>query len=240
MSDTIQVKLVGKLTPDKFLEGAKEFFSLVQGVAKNVTNAPVDWTVEVEKSSAIVRLRIVNPSTDSQESLKVVCRGIKALRSGSRMMPVGFTRNEVHAARRLARLTDGGDLQSVTIQNGDAPELLQESVAQTAEAILEGQSQTAFGSVEGTILTLSAKQGLICTLHDPIHQREITCYLITDEAQETAHKAYPKKRVIVSGLIHYAREGHAVSITADDVRIFPDDSDLPTLEDVRAIYKLYN
>ena len=44
---------------------------------------------------------------------------------------------------------------------------------------------------------------------------------------------------MAKGLIHYAKEGHAVNITVDDIRIFPPDSDLPTLEDVQAIYKLY-
>lgn len=239
MSNQIEIKIDGKkLTPDKFLDGAKDFFALVEGVAKNIGGAAIVWMVEVDKGSAIVRMRSETPSIESEKSIDVVCQGIRSLRNGTRIIPNGFTRSEVSAARRLAKLADGKEVQFVSIRNGGQPEDLPKLVVDTADAILSGQSQIAFGGIEGEIVSLSARQGLMCTIYDSVQRREITCYLQSEEAQKNAVKGYTK-RVLASGLIHYAKEGHAVSVTVDKMRIFPSDSELPTVEDVQAIYKLY-
>ena len=139
MSDQIEIKIDAKrLTPDAFLASAKDFFALVEGVAKNVTTTPINWGVEVDKGSAIVRMRVENPSRDSTMALSIVSQGLRAMRTGTRVIPKGFTVPEIYAARRLAKLSDGENVQSVSIRNGGAPEALQDSVAHSADLILSG------------------------------------------------------------------------------------------------------
>jgi hypothetical protein len=240
MSNQIEIKIDGrKLTPEKFLSGASEFVAMVQGVAKNIAASTIEWVVEVEHGSAILRMRANNPSQESERSIDAVCRGVRDLRNGVRTIPYGFTRETVSSAKIIAALVDGEEVQSVSIQNGGEPEPLPHTIVRVAEAILEGQPQIAFGSIEGKIVSLSAKHGYVCVIDDPLGRREITGYLQTDEAQKKALEGYTK-RVLASGLIHYAKEGHAVNITVDTIRIFPPDSELPSLAEVQEIYKLYN
>ena len=240
MSNQIEIKIDGrKLTPEKFLSGASEFIALVQGVAKKVAAGSVDWVVEVERGSTILRMRAINPSKESEESIDAVCHGVRALRNGVRTIPYGFSRETVSSAKVIASLVDGQEVQSVWIRNGGEPEPMPYAIVQIAEAILEGQPQIAFGSIEGKIVSLSAKHGYVCVIDDPLRMREITCYLQSDEAQKKAIEGYTK-RVLASGLIHYAKEGHAVNISVDTIRIFPPDSELPSLTEIQEIYKLYN
>jgi hypothetical protein len=240
MNNKIEIRIEGRrLPPEKFLSGASEFVALVQGVAKNVTGVKIEWLVGVDKGSTIVRLRASIPSVESEKAIDTVCQGVRALRNGTRTMPYGFTRENVSSAKIIAGLVDGEEVQAVSIRNGGTPEEMPHTIVQIADAILEGQHHIAFGSIEGRIVSLSAKHGFICVIDDPIQRREITCYLQTDEAQRKAVEGYTK-RVAAKGLIHYAKEGHAVNITVDDIRIFPPDSELPTIADVQAIYKLYN
>jgi hypothetical protein len=42
---------------------------------------------------------------------------------------------------------------------------------------------------------------------------------------------------MASGLIRYAREGHPTSISVNSIRIFPEESELPTIEEVQALFK---
>jgi hypothetical protein len=226
-----------KLTPDKFLAGARDFFALVEGVAKNVTSAAISWKVGVDRGSDVVRMYVENPSAESEKVLDTVSQGVRALRNRARTIP-GFGMNELWAARRLAKIADGEFVQFVSIQNGSAPEELEKNVVETADAILAGESQIAFGGIEGEIVSLSSRHGFICVIYDPIQRREVTCYLQTKEAQQDALNGYTK-RVLASGLIHYAKEGHAVSVTVDSITVFPSDDDLPTIEDVQAVYELY-
>ena len=46
-----------------------------------------------------------------------------------------------------------------------------------------------------------------------------------------------RKRVEVSGIIHYRKNGMPISIEAEQIIALPDDSELPTAEDVRGILR---
>jgi len=241
MSNQIEIKIdAKKLTPEKFLEAATSFFGLVQGVAKNVVTLPVHWTVEVDKGSAIVRVRAENPTSDSEQCIETVSRGICSLRTGIHIVPYGFTKDEVRAAKTLAELTDGVDIQGVFIKNGKLPECLTPDVIKSADIILKTESSIAFGSIEGKVVNISLRQAFCCTIREPLYRKEVLCYLQDSKAQEDALESVKMKaRVLVSGLIHYAKDGYPHSITADKVEVFPPQSDLPTLREIQNIYKLY-
>jgi hypothetical protein len=237
MNDKIEIKIEAKkLTPEKFIEAVKAFFALIEGVANNVAQKPVNWAVEVDKGSAIVRGRVVNPSVESGQSIDAVCRGVRSLRSGIKTIPHGFTKKEVMASKNLAVLIDGNNVQSISIKNGNAPEDLPQTIIATAEAILSGENHTAFGSVEGKIDSLSDRHGFSCSVYEPFLRREITCYFPKPEIEQEAIKGF-RKRVLAGGLIRYAKEGYPTSIVVDTIRIFPDESELPTIEEVQALFK---
>lgn len=235
MNNQIEIKIEGKLTPERFVEAIQSFFSLVEGVAKNVASSPVNWFVEVDKGSAVVRARVANPSAESGRAVDAVCRGVRSLRSGNRTLPYGFTKREILACKSLAAL-NGDDVQSISIKNGSAPEDVPQTIVETTEAILSGEAYTAFGSIEGKIDSLSDKQTFICSITDPIYHREITCYFQKSEVAEEAYRGF-RKRVMAGGLIRYAKEGHPTSIVVDTIRIFPEESELPTIEEVQALFK---
>jgi len=235
MNNQIEIKVEGKLTPEKFIEAVRLFFSMVEGVTKNVATKPVHWVVEVEKNSTLVRGRVENPSIESRQAIDAICRGVRSLRSGNRTLPYGFTKREVLACKSLAAL-NGDGVQSISIKNGSAPEDVPQTIVETAEAILSGEAYTAFGSIEGKIDSLSDKRGFICSITDPIYHREITCYFTKSEVSEEAYRGF-RKRVMAGGLIRYAKEGHPTSIVVDTIRIFPEESELPTIEEVQALFK---
>src|ERR1700733_1488607 len=107
MSDHIEIKIEGKkLTPERFLEAVQSFFALIQGVTKNVAKNPVNWTVEVEKGSTVVRARVENPTPESDQSIVAICPAVNSLRTGIKTIPYGFTKDEVRAAKKLATLND--------------------------------------------------------------------------------------------------------------------------------------
>lgn len=241
MSDTIEIKIdAKKLTPERFISAVESFFSLVQGVSGNVSGDKdqVHWVVEVESGSAVIRGRVTNPTQVSQQSINAICWGLRSLQSGNRSIPAWFTNEEVRSSKKLADLIDGENVQTISIKNGAAAETLSRRIVESADAILTGENYQAFGSIEGKVDSLSDKASLICSITDPIYQREITCYFTNKEAAEEAVRGF-RKRVLAMGLIRYGKEGQPTSISVDKVRIFPDESDLPTVEEIQEIYKRY-
>jgi hypothetical protein len=241
MSNQIDLKINATfISPENFLKGVEEFFALIQGVRKNLGINPVNWSVEVEKGSALIRAKPEHPTPQSQDTIDTVCSGINALRNGMRTMPPGFTKREVEAVRALSALSDGQRIQSIFIRNGKAPEELAPSIVDVVNAMLIRESHDAFGSVEGKIVNLSARQGFICVINDLIERREITCYLQKIELRRQIIRGFEDEvRVSAGGLIHYAKEGHPVSITVDTIRLFTPNADLPTVDEIQEIYRLY-
>jgi hypothetical protein len=235
MNDQVEITIEGKLTPEKFIEAIRAFFDMVEGVAKNVTAKPIRWVVEVEKGSARVRGRVENPSVESGHAVDTICRGVRSLRSGARTIPYGFTKREVLACKSLAAL-NGDGIRSISIKNGSEPEDVPQTIVETAESILSGEAFTAFGSIEGKIDSISDKQNFICSITDPVFHHDITCYFQKSEVAEEAYRGF-RKRVMAGGLIRYAKEGHPTSIVVDTIRIFPAESELPTIEEVQALFK---
>ncbi len=218
------------------MEAVQSFFALVQGVARNVTNTPVHWKVEVDHGSAVVRAMVVNRTLDSERCIDTIHLGVRSLRSGVKTIPRGFTKKELLAAKILAGLSDGSKIQSVAIKNGSTPEDFSKEIIPTTEAILSGEKDNAFGSIEGKIDSLSDRHTFSCSIFEPLLQREITCYFQKEEVREEAIKGF-RKRVLAGGLIRYAKEGYPTSIVVDTIRIFPDESELPSIEDIQALFR---
>jgi len=237
VSNQIEIKIQAtNLTPDSFLKAAESFLDIVQGVGKNTSETPIDWRVEVAEGSAILRACVANPSLESNKSIDAICKGMRSLRSGAKVVPYGFTQKEIRSAKSLAAVIDGNKVQSISFQNGTEPEDFPQTVVGVADAILSGESYSAFGSIEGKIDSLSDKHVFTCSVTDPIFDREITCYFQKQEVEEEAVKGF-RKRVMASGLIRYGKEGYPTSIVVDAVRIFPDESELPSIEEIRALFK---
>jgi len=243
MSDKIEIKIDGpKLTPDKFVKATDAFFSLLQGVAYNISkdSKSEDWIVEVESGSAVVRAR--SPLANKAQAIHAVTCGLMALASGVQVLPEWFTKDEVKQVRNLVSVIDddGQFVREIIINSGGGPIALSPEILVTSDVILSGEKQIAFGSLEGIIEALHRKEGqpFTCTVNDPIHRRSVVCSFTNPEAEEIAYKAFrPQRRVLVDGLIHYAKEGHPVRIDAHIVKVFPDEKDLPILEDIHAFFK---
>jgi hypothetical protein len=241
MSDRIEIKIdASALTPEKFIAAVESFLSVVQGVGQNLATRPINWTVEVDKGSAVLRMVATNPSQESNRAIEAVGLGLRSLRSGIRTMPEGFTQREIGWLRNLAALVEQDGIRSVSVKNGGEAQDVPQSIIPIADAMLHGESHIAFGSVEGKVVALSSRHGFCCTVYEPIYRREIACYLQNAEAENQAIAAFQQRaRILASGLIHYSREGFPVNITADSVRVFPAESELPSVEQIQEIYRSY-
>ena len=237
MNDKIEIKIeASDLTPEAFLKAAESFLDIVQGVGKNISSSPIDWRVEVAEGSAILRVRAGNPNAESARSIEAIYRGMRSLRSGAKATPIGFSQKEVRSAKALASVIDGTRIQTISFKNGGEAEDFPRAIIAVADAILTGENYTAFGSIEGKIDSLSDKHVFTCSVFDPNLDREITCYFQKQDVVEEAVRGF-RKRVLVAGLIRYGKEGYPTSIIVDSVRIFPDESELPSLEEIRALFR---
>ena len=78
-----------------------------------------------------------------------------------------------------------------------------------------------YGTVEGTLDTLSARGRVFFTISEPIWNMAVQCTV--PEQLVEAMQGMWRQRVSARGMVHYDREGLPTSIRAEEVELFPYD-----------------
>jgi len=240
MSDHIEIKFTGKeISPEKFLTAVQNFVEIVQGVGRNITGAahPIQWTIEADRGSAIIRVRAKNRVKEAGETTDAIRRGFHSLKTGSRVVPRGFTVTELRKTQELADLADSDF--PISIKNGNAPEELSRDIWRTVDAMLRRDKYEDFGSIEGNLRSITKGNRFECEIHDDQSARTVHCYFTSDEIAEQAWASFMKERIVAHGLVRYDKEGCPTSVVADSIRSFTDESELPTVDDIQGIFRSY-
>src|SRR6516225_9448670 len=91
-----------------------------------------------------------------------------------------------------------------------------------------------FGTVEGRLETIQDNGTLLIYVRDPLFSSSVRCYFDEDLLPQVFECF--RKRVEITGTIHYRRNGTPTSIEAASITPLPDDSELPSADDVRGIF----
>jgi hypothetical protein len=93
-----------------------------------------------------------------------------------------------------------------------------------------------YGTIEGRLESIQETYGsLQFFIRDALLRQRVRCYF-PEELLPSVFDTF-RKRVEVSGVIHYRKNGTPVSIDAEQIIALPDDGELPTAEDVRGILR---
>ena len=93
-----------------------------------------------------------------------------------------------------------------------------------------------YGTIEGRLEAIQESRGTLqFFIRDAMLRLRVRCYFPEELLPAVFDKF--RKRVEVSGVIHYRKNGTPVSIEAEQIIGLSDDSELPTAEDVRGILR---
>jgi len=237
----LTLQLHGEIPLEKFQRAVSAFVDLVQEVTKETLTRDhqIRWTTAVRAGSAMV---IAIPHYESEteaealQVLRAIPSGINAIEHGTEVMPLHFNRDAVNAVKRLAIVPGlkGTDVTSISIRGGhEKVNVTAKSVA-TAEALVGGQRQS-YGAIEGKLRTITDCGGFRFVVYDSLANKRTDCF-IDEELLEEALANF-RKRVRVSGVVRCDRFGDPVSIKVSNIYVFRQNSELPSIQEMRGILK---
>ena len=232
----LALEIGADLEPRHFVAAMREFLALVGELARAPEESGFEWRAKVCAGSNILALF---PAEEVEESvsgpvLDRVHEGIRALAQGN-LSHALVTEGAVRHARQLSDLADGGR-EPVQMRIWAAREPVDYG-QQVAAAIRKSEeaSYSDYGSIEGTLRVIADDNGrLKIRVDDPLLEQAIPCR-VPDEQIEDVIQAF-RKRVEVTGLIHYNGFDRPTSIKAEKLEVLPDDSVLPGVEDIRGLF----
>lgn len=227
------------LSPDAFVAAARAFFSYVDEVSKSVSadGETVDWTVRVREGSHLIG--VTPASLGAPVPLAIyhaVAAGVGALAEG-RLGDTRLSETALRNLRVLSEFTDGTRGKPVPMKIWVQRKPLTVN-PEIAHVIREDQkvAYEAYGTVEGRLRAIQDRGSVTLQIKDDLLGLTVACY-VKDDLLPTAFKSF-RRRVEVTGLIHYRRNGSAASIEASSIVQLPEDSELPGAEEVRGLLRV--
>ncbi len=227
------------ISPDVLKKAVSAFVELLKAVTESVcgNGKRAEWNMILAEGSRLVVARPV-PNNEtahlSQTIISVIPDGLKRLEKGTPTSPLHFNERALRAARELAGLRkENRGIDYLRIRSIGKPTEFGERAIVSIDYLLGGQHQ-ALGTIEGKLRTLTDRGTLQFVVYDSLYDRGVNCF-ITDELAQGAMLAF-RKRVAVSGMIQYDREGHPASIRVDEIKVFKDIAELPNPSVLRGIF----
>lgn len=241
----LTIELDGDLSPDRFMAATRAFFSCVQEIARAVApeGEVPQWIVRTRAGSHLIGLdpapgaaaRTIKAVYDhARQGLDQLAEGAAGENSVNQFLPDAAIRH----LKTLSEMTERPKRNPIVVRIWieKKPKAIGHQVA---KSILEswGSDYRDYGTVEGRLDAVQDRNNLLqIRIYDAAFQQAVICNLDDDMLSEAF--GHFRKRVEISGVVHYRHNGTPISIEVENIERLPEDSDLPSLDAVRGILRL--
>jgi hypothetical protein len=226
------------LSFDKFIKAQEQLAILLHEVDKTLANKNrplINWRISQVHSGSI-HLTLegmpqdqITPSQIS-EVIKTVERGIVTILEHP-IRPKYFSDRALESARSLAILKKRDEFMVQLGFDSRCIDLNQALIANVDEII--GGKYQSFGTVEGVLKAIDVSRQPIFRVYNLLTNKSVKCYFKTNLLDNI--KEYLEKRVSVSGIVTSREDGEKIGIKVESIDIFPEEKDLPSIEEMIGI-----
>lgn len=234
--DRLTLKLEGEKIPAaQFRRAVNNFLDMIDDVAREVSGGTdtVRWLITVERGSNRINAtpEAIKPKAPLRDITRAVRTGMTTIEKRA-VRPKFFTASALRNLKEIAASADGRELRSAGLQIAKRIMPISRQVSAHVDSVLVA-SIADIGSVEGQLRMISIQGAPHFNVYDDLTDRQVECFA-TDGQLQDAHR-YFGKRVAITGVIRYRRDGEPVSIQVEDIKPFLDEDDLPSADDVYGI-----
>ncbi len=234
------------LTLGRFQQLAQSLSGLIREVGEGVAEEhrdPVRWVIsDVHHSNLVLELtpqrtRDNVPPDLPDRIADAIVSGMAVIEERAERPPF-FSDAALERAKELANPV-GDEVRAVRIrrrgvQEGERVTLTKRLAANVDEII--GAPIETFGTVEGRLEGLMTHGRRTFYVWDAPTNRRVECQFGNRVELGEILSAYGK-RVAARGLIRRRKTGEKVSVEVAELRVFPSEDDLPSVDDVQAIMR---
>jgi hypothetical protein len=230
------------LSPERFMAAARAFFGYVQEISQALAPdaEPIRWIVRVREGSALLAVDPC-PNVPPEVARRIYIRTERGLLhlidhdiEGS-----GLPEPALKHLRTLSEMTEAGPNKVAPVPMRVWVQKKPISLQPTIASVIREEwraDYNDYGTIEGRLETIQESHGTLqFYIRDALLRQRVRCYF-PEELLPTVFDTF-RKRVEVSGVIHYRKNGTPVSIEVEHILGLPDDSELPTAEDVRGLLR---
>ena len=232
----LTLEIDANVTPEQFMAAARAFFGYVDEVARGVApeGAVPKWKVMLREGSNLLAVEPA-PSAVPAVVQAVYLRadeGIRQLAEGN-LQASRLPEPALKHLKTLSELTEArGNPVPLRFWVKRQPVQVNQEIGRVIREDWRADYKD-YGTVEGRLTAIQEQGTLQLLLKDEWLKQTIRCYVPEDQLPDAF--ANFRRRVEVSGVIHYRRNGTPISVEVEVIEALPEDSELPSANDVRGL-----
>ena len=214
---TIRVSAREDFVPvSSFLTIVGNAISILKDIERTTkTKGPSQWKVSGASLRSPLTFTIFSDSDQGKEIAHEYMRVFEEAEKTDEIDIPRWFPGILEKAKQLVSVLGDGVSQIAFSVPGRASVNATQRVAATADYLLSPVYED-YGSLEGTLETLSVHGKAHFTIFDPITGKAVRCYFPSNKLED-AYRAF-NRRVTVTGKAKYNRMGNAVSISVEKIR----------------------
>ena len=234
----LALEIDANVTPDQFLAAARAFFGYVDEVARFLIpeGASPKWKVMVREGSNVLAIEPASSALPAvvQAIYSRADEGVRQLAEGN-LQASRLPEPALKHLKSLSELTEAkGNPVPLRLWVRRRPVSVNREIGRVIREDWRADYKD-HGTIEGRLTAIQEHGTLQLLLKDEWLKQTIRCYVPEEQLQDAF--ANFRKRVEVSGVIHYRRNGTPISVEVEAIDPLPEDSELPTSTEVRGLLK---
>ena len=224
------------LKPEPFISAMRDFLGLLKDLDATISNDPrgtIAWTIHsISKNSpALIALEgKARHQIDRTEEVKKVCiEGMRLLSEARR--PQQYSDHAISKVRQIAGLYEK-KFVGIKVFTGEHETELNYSTLSGIDQIVTTKYEST-GSIVGNLDSISVHRGNEFKVWDETTKLAVTCRF-PEDLMPTVKESL-KHRVVVFGQINANYLGLPVSILVEGIESYPEDSVLPTIDEMSGL-----
>lgn len=231
----LTLEIDANVTPEQFMVAARAFFGYVDEVARSIAPGAVPkWKVMLREGRnllAVEPVRSAVPAVVEAVYLRAD-EGVRQLADGN-LQASRLPEPALKHLKTLSELTEArGNPVPLRFWVRRQPIQVNQEIGRVIREDWRADYKD-YGTVEGRLTAIQEQGTLQLLLKDEWLRQTIRCYVPEDQLPDAF--ANFRHRVEISGIIHYRRNGTPISVEVEAILRLPDDSELPSSEDVRGL-----
>ncbi|MBV7266443.1 hypothetical protein [Erythrobacter ani] len=228
----------GEISPDDFVAAVRNFFGYVREITQDQAGdgAKIEWSVVVKEGSNLIGLEPSDAAPASRLAMiyNKASYGIEALEKGD-VSGAGLSERAVNHLNTLSEISSRTTSQATyRVWVRKNPKTVGASISKAIKQSWESDYYDV-GTIEGRLEAIQDASGALkIRVQDYLYPKPISC-VVPEKMIEQVFASF-RKRVEITGKVHYRRGGTPISIEAFEIEILPEDDELPTASDVRGIF----
>jgi len=171
---------------------------------------------------------------DALNSITKTIDGFGSLEQESKR-PRFFSDIALRNARAFANLLDQKNITGISLRNDKQHVTLSHQLVANVDLIIPRKTEEFMGAIDGRLEMIDVHSGLKVGIYRIIDKKYIKVLFKDTKAMKQKAIDALDKRVYATGEIKRDHRGEPKEILVYDLKVLPEDSELPTLEDVYGI-----